>query len=81
MANREVATVVFYDRQNRILLQGRRNISKFGEEWGFFGGSVEVGESPRETVIREVREELEYKMDNPEFFKSYNTKLPKIITV
>lgn len=76
MADREVSTVVFYDEQNRILLQDRRRIGKFGEEWGFFGGSIEKGENPRQTVIREINEELEYELENPEFFKSYNTILP-----
>lgn len=76
MANREVSTVVFYDEQKRILLQDRRSISKFGEEWGFFGGSIEAGESPIETAIREIEEELEYKLTSPKFFKSYDATLP-----
>ncbi len=39
--------------QNRLLLQQRSD----GGQWGLPGGSVEVGESVSEAVVREVREE------------------------
>jgi len=73
---RQVSTIVFYDRNYRILLQNRKGISKFGEEWGFFGGSIEDEESPAEALMREVMEELEYKITNFKFFKSYSAILP-----
>jgi ADP-ribose pyrophosphatase YjhB (NUDIX family) len=47
-----VAAVVF-DRRGRVLLQQRSD----GGQWGLPGGSVEIGESVRDAVIREVREE------------------------
>lgn len=43
---------------NRILLQDRKHISKYGEEWSFFGGDIEAGETPYEALIREICEEL-----------------------
>ncbi len=76
MYDRQVSTIVFYDRNYRILLQNRKGISKFGEEWGFFGGSIEDEESPAEALMREVMEELEYKITNFKFFKSYSAILP-----
>ena len=48
MAGRKVALIVFYDKENKILLQDRRKISKRGEEWGFFGGGIEEGETPKQ---------------------------------
>jgi 8-oxo-dGTP pyrophosphatase MutT (NUDIX family) len=47
-----VAAVIF-DRRGRILLQQRSD----GGQWGLPGGSVEIGESVAEAVVREVREE------------------------
>ncbi len=62
MAERKVALIVFYDRENKILLQDRRKISKIGEEWGFFGGGINEGETAEQAVIRETEEELGYKL-------------------
>lgn len=50
---RPSASAVIFDRQGRILLQQRSD----GGQWGLPGGSVEIGESVRDAVIREVREE------------------------
>lgn len=47
------ASAVIFDRQGRLLLQQRSD----GGQWGLPGGSVEIGESLREAVAREVREE------------------------
>lgn len=42
-----------------VLLQLRdNNTTSFPLRWGFFGGSLEKGEKPREAGLREVREEL-----------------------
>lgn len=64
---RKVALMVFYDTERRILLQDRRDISKFGEEWGFFGGRLEGSETLEEGVTREVGEELTYDIQKNEY--------------
>jgi len=69
MFKRRVAVIIFYDEKKRILLQDRSGISKFGEEWGFFGGGLEKDETPEEAVVREVKEELDYQLDNYSFLK------------
>lgn len=42
-----------FDEQGRVLLQKRGNSGK----WGFPGGAIELGETPEDAAIREVREE------------------------
>jgi ADP-ribose pyrophosphatase YjhB (NUDIX family) len=53
LAVRPSASAVIFDRRGRVLLQQRSD----GGQWGLPGGSVEIGESVTDAVIREVREE------------------------
>ena len=50
---RTSVSAVIFDRRGRLLLQQRSD----GGQWGLPGGSVEIGESLRDAVIREVSEE------------------------
>jgi len=50
-------------------MQDRRNIPKKGKSYGFFGGSIEQGESPKQAIVREVEEELSIKLADFKFFK------------
>jgi 8-oxo-dGTP pyrophosphatase MutT (NUDIX family) len=50
---RTSVSAVIFDRRGRLLLQQRSD----GGQWGLPGGSVEIGESLHDAVIREVSEE------------------------
>jgi 8-oxo-dGTP pyrophosphatase MutT (NUDIX family) len=50
---RPSVSAVLFDRRRRLLLQQRSD----GGQWGLPGGSVEIGESVAEAIVREVREE------------------------
>jgi ADP-ribose pyrophosphatase YjhB (NUDIX family) len=53
LAVRPSVSAVIFDRRRRLLLQQRSD----GGQWGLPGGSVEIGESVSDAVVREVREE------------------------
>ncbi|MGM5481649.1 MAG: NUDIX domain-containing protein [Nanobdellota archaeon] len=76
----EVAEIVFYDDYNRLLLQGREGISKFGEEWTFFGGRLEAGETPKQALTREIKEELEYELKEYRFLMYQKQEMTEEIT-
>ncbi len=57
------ASMIFFTRDRRILLQEWKDRNRFGEEWAFFGGMIEEGETPEEAIVREMREELEHALD------------------
>lgn len=46
------------EREDRVLICQRRRTSKHALKWEFPGGKVEPGESPRDALKRELREEL-----------------------
>lgn len=75
MKTYKISVAIFYDKNN-ILLQDRKDfrIIRFGEEYGFFGGGIKEGETPKQALIREISEELNIKIKNYKFFKKYIQK-------
>jgi len=62
-----VVPVILSTVRGELILQRRDNNSLGAEylrdKWGFFGGHCEDGETPPETAIRELFEELELRLD------------------
>ena len=55
---RKVAIAIFYDKDLNILVQERGEHSRLGEKYGFFGGRIREGETPRQAMERELLEEI-----------------------
>ena len=69
MAVRDVSLFILYTSSGHILLQHRTDDAfRLPGYWAFFGGGIEQGENPTEALKREIREELSFLVQNPEFF-------------
>jgi 8-oxo-dGTP diphosphatase len=64
-----VAAVI--ERDGRILIGQRRRQDRHSLKWEFPGGKVEPGETPREALIRELREELDIAVSEAEELRRY----------
>ena len=55
----EVVAAVFINEDNKIYCTQRGNKGLLALKWEFPGGKIELGESHQETLIREIKEELD----------------------
>ena len=73
-----VAMAILY-RDNKFLMQLRDDIEGilYPGKWGFFGGHLELGETPELGLKRELLEEINYVVEQPKLFDSYEDNRPK----
>jgi len=75
MKKRKVSVIAPYKIENETVLiffQKRSdNAKRYPGLFGFFGGGAEENETPRETLLRETKEELDYVPDNLYYFGKY----------
>lgn len=58
-----------FDNEGKFLLQHRPNDApNFPGFWSFFGGVIENGETPQQAIRREVKEDLNYDLPEPELW-------------
>jgi len=78
----EVAAGILIDEKKRVLLSQRSHLKIFPLQWEFPGGKLKENESIEFALIRELKEELNIEICDPEFFMqlkySYETFKVKI---
>ncbi|MEK7608447.1 MAG: NUDIX domain-containing protein [Patescibacteria group bacterium] len=66
--------IIIQNDDNKILLLLRDNKPNipYPSRWYIPGGVVEAGETPQEAITREMKEEMELKIPNILFFRTYD---------
>jgi 8-oxo-dGTP diphosphatase len=69
----KIAAIILENERSEILLYLRDNKEgiPFPNHWDLIGGHVEVGETPEEALVREVKEELNIDLKEFSFYKKY----------
>jgi 8-oxo-dGTP diphosphatase len=73
---REVAVGILTE-DGRVLICQRKRSARYPLKWEFPGGKLEPGESPKEALIRELREELSIDSLDTDFFFEQNWVYPE----
>ena len=71
----EVVAAVIFDERGRIFAT-QRGYGEWKDWWEFPGGKVETGETPRQALKREIREELEAEIEVGELMKTIDYDYP-----
>lgn len=72
----EVVAAIIHDEAGRIFAT-QRGYGDFKDGWEFPGGKMEPGETPEESLKREIWEELETKITVERLFKTVEWDYPK----
>jgi mutator protein MutT len=76
----QVVVVGILEQDGRVLICRRRSDYVHALKWEFPGGKMELGETPRQALIRELREELGVESEPAEeitrYEVAYNGKQP-----
>ena len=61
-----VSLLALINKDNEVLIGLRPRNAKFSNYWEFPGGKVEKNEHPEQTIIREIKEEIDINLSKDE---------------
>ena len=71
----EVVAAVIFDEQGRIFAT-QRGYGEWKDWWEFPGGKMEAGETPKQALKREIREELDAEIEVGELLRTIDYDYP-----
>ena len=58
-----IVKIILINKDGKVLLQLRGKDVKHSDMWGFWGGYSDDGETYEQTILREVKEEIDYDLE------------------
>lgn len=82
LSKRKGAVVLFINK-NKFLFYLRDNKPSiiYPNYWAPLGGTIEKGETPKETLKREIKEEINYNIKNPIFLGNFKDSYGNLVYV
>ena len=74
---KHIEVVVAIIRKEDKIFATQRGYGEWKDWWEFPGGKMEVGETPEEALVREIREELSAEISVDEFLCTVEYDYPK----
>ena len=59
LIHKQIGVAVIINQQGKILIDRRKQAGEMGGLWEFPGGKIEPGETIKECIQREIKEELD----------------------
>ncbi len=75
---KKIVAISLFREGKKILIQDRKPWDKYGFDYGFFGGKIEINESPEQALKREIKEELGINLSNFKFIKHTKKQIPSL---
>jgi len=75
----DVTCALIVDDQNRLLVAQRSSTMSLPLKWELPGGKIELNETPEDCLMREIKEELDIKIDVLKKLKSNRHTYPNIV--
>ncbi len=75
----DVVGAVIWNEHNEVLCALRSQAMSLPGLWEFPGGKIEIGETPQESLIREIQEELDCVIKVTEFVAEVTYEYPTVI--
>ncbi len=76
-----VAAIIIYENKILCVQRGENKLDYISKKYEFPGGKIELGETRKETIKREVLEELEMEIEIQEEFLTVTHEYPDFILI
>ena len=80
-SNKTIRVVAAIIRQENMIFATQRGYGNYKDWWEFPGGKIELGETPEDALVREIKEELATDISVDEFIATVEYDYPEFYLI